>query len=82
MKKLMIAAATVALTAGGIALPVAASASTSHPSAHHHKQSATTHSATKHSAKHHAKAKDVQRHPCDGLGIDIALGPQNICIPL
>lgn len=68
MKKLMIAAATVALAAGGMALPVAAGASASHPGANHH--------------KHHAKPKDVQQHPCDGLGIDIALGPENICIPL
>jgi hypothetical protein len=77
MKKLMIAAATVALAAGGVALPVAASASASHPARDHHK-----HRAAQHHAKHHAKAHDVQRHPCEGLGIDIALGPQNICIPL
>jgi len=77
MKQLMIVVATTALTAAGVALPVAASASPLHPAAHHHR-----HSATQHSAKHHAKAHDVQRHPCDGLGIDIALGPQNICIPL
>ena len=69
MKKLMIATATVALTMGGIALPVAASASAAHPAAHHHKH-------------HHAKKNDVQQHPCDGLGLDIALGPENICIPL
>lgn len=73
MKKLMIAAATVALAAGGVALPAAASASASHPAANHHH---------KHHVKHHAKAHDVQRHPCNGLGIDIALGSQNICIPL
>ncbi|HWC33573.1 MAG TPA: hypothetical protein VG650_01985 [Mycobacteriales bacterium] len=72
MKQLMIAVATVALTAGGVALPVAASATAAHPAAHHHK----------HHAKHHAKSNDVQRHPCDGLGLDIALGPENICIPL
>jgi hypothetical protein len=68
MKQLMIAAATVALMAGGLAMPAAAGASASHPSAHHH--------------KHHAKNHDVQPHPCDGLGIDLALGSQNICIPL
>jgi hypothetical protein len=84
MKKLMIAAATVALTAGGIALPATAtaSASGSHPSGNHQKQHGKQHG--KHHGKHHAKPNDVQRHPCEGdrLGIDIALGSQNICIPL
>lgn len=69
MKKLMIAAVSVAFAAGGVALPAAASASAAHPSAHHHH-------------KHHAKKNGVEPNPCDELGIDIALGPQNICIPL
>jgi hypothetical protein len=38
---------------------------------------AATHPATKHH-QHHA----VKNAPCTGLGIDIAIGPENICIPL
>lgn len=69
MKKLMIATMTVAIAAGGVALPVAASASGAHASAVEHKK--------------HPK-HGVQHHPCSGsvIGIDLAVGPQNICIPL
>lgn len=37
-------------------------------------------SATHH-AKHHAAHK-VTNKPCTGLGIDLAIGSTNICIPL
>ena len=62
MKKIAIAAMTVAFTVGGMAAPLAASASVHH--AKHHKHSA------------------IKNAPCNGLGIDLALGSLNICIPL
>jgi Ni/Co efflux regulator RcnB len=76
MQKLTIAAVTVAFAASGIALPAVASASVAHHAKHHH-----------HAAKAHRRAKthkksSIKRQPCDGLGIDIALGPENFCIPL
>jgi Ni/Co efflux regulator RcnB len=63
MKRLMIAAVAVAFTAGGVALPAAASANAAHAAAHH--------------ASHSIKQK-----PCKGWGVDLALGPKNICVPL
>ncbi|HVT20031.1 MAG TPA: hypothetical protein VHE57_01420 [Mycobacteriales bacterium] len=43
---------------------------------------ATASAAAAHHHKHHARANNIQRHPCEGLGIDLALGSINICVPL
>lgn len=69
MKKLTIAAATMTCALVGVASPVAASAA-SRPSTH--------------SPSPHHKSHAIQQAPCGrkGLGIDIALGTLNLCLPL
>ncbi|HEX3708114.1 MAG TPA: hypothetical protein VHV76_15920 [Mycobacteriales bacterium] len=65
MRKFAIATVTAGFVVGGVALPMAASASA-------------------HSQVKHHKHNTVKNAPCGGkvLGIDLALGSTNICIPL